>query len=154
MKITRRQLRRLIAEAKFVPSRPLDRDAMQIALGTHPDQLLRSKTEAELRNHPYYEEGKKDLYGFIEVNSDNHNWDPDGHPGEHIDTVVANATSFLSALFDNYNRDGRFGENLGDFTEQHVELMIGDLFDLGYLTVNVSDIVLPTPEGDAWYFST
>jgi hypothetical protein len=154
MKITRRQLRRLISEAKFVSKRPLDRDAMQIALGIHPEQIGRNETEIELKSHPYYEEGKKDLFNFIEVNADNHNWDPVAHPGEHIDTIVANATDFLEALFSNYNRFSRFGAETDGITEQHVELMLGDLLNSGYVTVNIDDIVLTTPEGDDWYFST
>ena len=147
MKITRKQLRRLIAEAKFTPKRPLDRDAIQIALG------MQTEPENKLRSHPYYEEGKKDLFVFIEVNADNHNWDPGAYPGEHIDTVVANATDFLEALFSNYNRFSRFGTETDGITEQHVELMLEDLLNSGYLTVNYNDIVLPTPEGIAWSHS-
>jgi len=150
--ITRRQLRRLIAEAKFVPKRPLDRDALQITLGIHPDQLASDKTKAGLRNHPHYEEGKKDLFGFIEVSNDNYNWD--GSYGIHIDNVIDGGKSFLERLSDGYSHLGGGGGNYGEFTTEHVELMLQDLFDLGYIVVNVDDVVLTTPEGDDWYFST
>lgn len=153
MKITRRQLRRLIAEAKFTPSRPLDRDAIQTTLGIHPEQIGRNEAEIELKSHPQYEEGKKDLFGFIEINADNYSWD--GRSGQHIDDVVANATSFLERLFDNHGHGSRLSTtNIGEFTEQHVELMLQDLFNLGYVTVNTDDMILTTPEGDDWYFST
>lgn len=148
IKITRRQLRRLIAEAKFTPRRPLDRDALQITLGIHPDQLESDKTKAKLRNHPHYEEGKKDLFGFIEISNDNYNWD--SSYGLHIDSVVDEGTKALERLFNSYGHTGKYEE----FTAQHVELMLQDLFDLGYLTVNVDDVVLTTPEGDDWYFAT
>ena len=152
MKITRKQLRRLIAEAKFTPRRPLDRDALQITLGIHPDQLKSDKTKAKLRNHPHYEEGKKDLFGFIEISNDNYNWD--GSYGIHIDSAVDEGTKALERLFNSYGSGSRLGGNYGEFTSQHVELMLQDLFDLGYLAVNVDDVVLTTPEGDDWYFAT
>lgn len=143
-------MRQIILEAKFTPKRPLDRDAMQIALGTHPMQLQRVETERELRSHPYYEEGKKDLYSFIDENADP-SWDV--NPGEHIDTVVDNATGFLGALFSEYNHDGRLGSNVADITRQHVEMMLEDLLNDEYVTVNVNDIVVPTPKGDKWYWT-
>jgi len=143
IKITRRQLRRLIAETKFTPKRPLDRDAMRVTLGIHPDQLE--------RNHPHYEEGKKDLFSFIEMRSDDYNWD--SSYGIHIDNVVDEGTRFLERLSSNdYSLLG--GSDFGEFTSEHVELMLQDLFDLGYIVVNVDDMVLTTPEGDNWYFST
>lgn len=149
MKITRRQLRRLIAEAKFTPSRPLDRDAIQIALGTHPQQLQRAEIEAEIRKHPHYEEGKVDLFDYIDTNADP-KWSV--NPGEHIDTVVLNATAFLSGVYSWSNSPNGIVDD--PITEEHVQLMLQDLLDAGYLIVNANDIVLPTTEGEDWYYST
>lgn len=149
MKITRRQLRQLIAEAKFTPRRPLDRDAIQIALGTHPLQLQRAEIEEGLRSHTHYEESKKDLFDFIETNADPA-WDV--NPGEHIDTVVSRATDFVSSVYSWSNSpDGNVDDPI---TEDHVQLMLQDLLDAGYITVNADDIVLPTTEGSDWYYST
>jgi hypothetical protein len=145
MKITRRQLRRLIAEAKFTPSRPLDRDAMQIALGTHPTQLERTN----LRNHSFYEEGKKELFNLIETNADPR-WG-DVNPGEHIDNIVSSGTDFVGSIYSwSTSPDGKVDDPI---TREHVQLMLEDLLDAGYVTVNVDDLVLPTPEGHSWYWT-
>jgi len=145
MKITRRQLRRLIAEAKFTPSRPLDRDAMQIALGTHPSQL----EKADLKSHPYYEEGKKDLFNLIETHADPR-WG-DANPGEHIDSIVSSGADFVSSVYAwSSSPDGKVDDPI---TADHVQLMLEDMLNAGYVTVSVNDLVLPTPEGNSWFWA-
>ena len=145
MKLTRRQLRRLIAEAKFTPRRPLDRDAMQIALGVHSSQLK----EKELRNHPFYEKGKARLFGLIATYAD-----PDKYisrydiQGEHIDYIVTSGTEYIDEIFNWKNRKN--GNVDYPITEEHVQLMIEDLLGLNYITLSTNDIVLPTREGRKW----
>ena len=142
MKITRRQLRRLIAEAAFTPRRPLDRDALQTTLGIHPDQLK----STNLKGHPFYEEGKKALFDFIESEADG-NWGLgfSGAP-ESIHTIVANGTDAVTSAL-------AWRNNQASITEAHVQLMLKDLLDDGYIIVSDGE-VLPTDEGRAQFSSS
>lgn len=145
IKITKKQLRRLIAEAKFTPKRPLDRDAMQIALGIHSSQMERT----DPRDHPFYEEGKKELFNLIETNADP-KWG-DVNPGEHIDNIVSSGVDFVGSVYAwETSPDGKVDDPI---TEAHVQLMLEDLLDAGYVSVSVGDLVLPTPEGHSWFWT-
>jgi|TARA_B100000035_G_scaffold314852_1_gene332664 hypothetical protein len=144
MKITRRQLRRLIAEAEFTPGRPLNRDAMYFALGMHPSQIK----EKEIRSHPFYEEGLYSLYSFIEVNATPGRF----YSPEHIDDIVESGTAYLEGLYEGSVIAGRVGfERENPVDEDFTSALLQDLLSNGYVDVDVDDLVVPTSAGERWY---
>ena len=63
MRITNRQLKQIIrsvlSEVKFSPDKPLDRDDIQIALGTHPIQQLKNSEE--------YKKTMEEMVEFVRI---------------------------------------------------------------------------------------
>jgi len=55
-------IRRVILEAKFKPDKPLDRENIEIALGTHPLQ--------QLKNTPEYKKTYEEMLEFVRIQHD------------------------------------------------------------------------------------
>jgi len=110
----RRTIRRVILEAKFEADKPLDRENIEIALGTHPIQ--------QLKNTPEYKKTYDEMLEFVRI--------------QHEEDMYEDCTlEALPGIFEDYY-DGIAGYYGGaTYDEDIYQMMLDDHLSDGTLTV-------------------
>ena len=133
MRISNRKLRgiirRVILEAKFEPKVPLDRDAIQIALGPPPDQ----DPLAQLKNSEAYALARSEMVTFVEIQWDNGDQEDITH-----ESIVNIFEDYYADIIVSYNPEAE------ELTTNEYRMVFEDLLDDGILEINEDGLVIST----------
>ena len=110
----RRTIRRVILEAKFSPSKPLDREDIQIALGSHPIQ--------QLKNSEGYKKTQDEMIEFVRMQ-----WEEDMQDDLKEESFVDIFEDYYHAIAHYYGS--------GTFNTEEYQMMFQDLLDDGELHI-------------------
>ena len=133
MKLTgaqlRRAIRRVLLEAKFESDKPLDRDAIQIALGIHPDQ----DPQTQLENSEAYAAARSEMVSFVEIL-----WDNGDEEDITRDSIVDIFEDYYADIIIPYNPD------VEELSTSEYRMVFEDLLDDGTLEINEDGLVIST----------